>query len=130
MEINCECKECLHYDVCCQWVKKESVDNINKVRKGKLSCPHYKDKSLFVELPCAVGDIVHRVSFVNKKVETLKVEGFNRNLASWKVHCTHLIPTWRGNKKEHIYFSFSQIGKTVFLTEEEAKAKLKEVNNG
>lgn len=76
--------------------------------------------------PCKVGDIVYRVSFVHKNVIPLKVEGFVCNLSSWKVHCTHLIPSWVGNQKEHLYISFSSFGKTVFPTIEEAEAKLKE----
>ena len=75
--------------------------------------------------PCKVGDMVYRVSFVHKNVIPLKVEGFVCNLSSWKVHCTHLIPSWVGNKKEHLYISFSSFGKSVFPTIEEAEAKLK-----
>lgn len=76
--------------------------------------------------PCKVGDIVYRVSFVHKTVESLKVEGFLCNLASWKAHCTHLIPSWLGNKKEHFYISFSSFGKTVFLTCKDAEKVLAE----
>lgn len=80
----------------------------------------------WIRPPCKVGDIVHRVSFVHKNVIPLKVEGFVCSLSSWKVHCTHLIPSWVGNQKEHLYISFSSFGKTVFPTIEEAEAKLKE----
>lgn len=76
--------------------------------------------------PCKVGEMVYKVSFVHKNVTPLKVEGFLCNLASWKVRCTHLIPSWIGNQKEHFYISFSSFGKTVFLTREEAEEKLKE----
>lgn len=76
--------------------------------------------------PCKVGQMVYRVSFVHKNVTPLNVEGFIRNLASWKAHCTHLIPTWVGNQKEHIYISFSSFGKTVFLTQAEAEKALAE----
>ena len=79
----------------------------------------------WVRLPCKVGDTVYRVSFVHKKVDALKVEGFLANAASWKVHCTHLIPSWIGNQKEHIYLGFYSFGKTVFLTREEAERALK-----
>lgn len=61
--------------------------------------------------PCKVGDTVYRVSFVHKNITPLMVEGYIRNLVSWKVHCTHLIPSWRGNQKEHTYISFSSFGK-------------------
>lgn len=83
-------------------------------------------KSGVIVPPCKVGDAVYRVSFVHKTVEMLKVEGFLRNVASWKVHCTKFIPNWLGNQKEHIYIQFSAFGKTVFLTCEEAEKALAE----
>ena len=76
--------------------------------------------------PCKVGDMVYKVSFVHKTVTSLKVEGFICNLASWKVHCTHLVPSWIGNQKEHIYISFSSFGKNAFLECKEAEQALKE----
>ena len=79
--------------------------------------------------PCKVGDTVYRVSFVHKKVDVLKVDGFLANVASWKVHCTHIVPFWIGNQKEHVYIAFSSFGKTVFLTREEAEQALKGERN-
>ena len=76
--------------------------------------------------PCKVADVVYRVSFAHKTVEMLKVEGFVCNLTSRKVHCTHFMPSWLGNQKEHFYISFSSFGKTVFLTIEEAEKALAE----
>ena len=121
-----KCENCIHYDVCLDIEKSlKAISNCISIKHT--GCEFFKSKSLCVELPCKVGDIVHRVSFVNKNIETLKVEGFNRNLASWKVHCTRLIHTWLGNKREHMYISFSQFGKTVFLDREEAEKKLQEM---
>lgn len=113
-----DCKDCVHYEVC---------NRIgNKILNGFEVCDQFKDKSRFVELPCKVGDIVYKVSFVYKNVAPLKVEGFLRSLASWKVHLTHIIPSWIGNQKEHLYIAFSSFGKTVFLTREEAEKALVE----
>ena len=75
--------------------------------------------------PCKVGDTVYRVSFVHKKVDVLKVDGFLANVASWKVHCTHIVPSWIGNQKEHVYIAFSSFGKTVFLALKEAEQAIK-----
>ena len=117
------CKDCLCCDVCAYLHDTESVDfdEINP-----LACNNFKPKSSFVELPCEVGQTVYRVSFVHKTVTPLKVEGFIRNLTSWKVHCTHLIPSWVGNQKEHIYIAFSSFGKTAFLDPAKAEKALKE----
>lgn len=54
----CECKECLHYDVC-DWLDREyglaKADN----------CHFAKDKSLLVELPCRCKDCKYlRKNFV------------------------------------------------------------------
>ena len=120
------CKDCLCSDVCIetrdqiQMLAYQSRNDVEKV------CSNFKDKSRFVELPCKAGDIVYKVSFVHKNVAPLKVEGFLRSLASWKVHLTHIIPSWNGNQKEHLYIAFSSFGKTVFLTPKEAEEKLKE----
>lgn len=113
-----DCKNCLHYEVC----KSHYGDEVLRYING--DCSNFADNSKVIELPCKVGDVVYKVSFIHKNVTPLKVDGFLRNLLSWKVHCTHLIPSWVGNQKEHIYIAFSSFGKRVFLTSEEAERAL------
>lgn len=110
------CKDCLHYEACSKWLKQNCDEGF--------MCENFTASSEWVHLPCKVGDMVYKVSFVYKNITPLKVEGFICNLASWKVHCTHLIPSWRGNQKEHIYISFSSFGKNTFLTSEVAEKAL------
>lgn len=111
------------------------IELINQLRiRNEISLTDNHAKTLvdnliadgWIRPPCKVGDTVYRVSFVHKKVDALKVDGFLANVASWKVHCTHLIPSWLGNQKEHFYLAFSSFGKTVFLTKEEAEKALAE----
>lgn len=109
------CENCLHYNACPDVWEADNYD-----------CPDFADKSEYIRLPCKVGDIVYKISFVHKNITPLTVDGFLCNLSSWKVHCTHLIPSWVGNQKEHIYIAFSSFGKRVFLTHEEAEKALKE----
>lgn len=122
------CKEnCLYYEVCSQFSKADVAnckyyDFSNQAEK----CEYFKDKSEYIHLPCKVGDVVYKVSFVHKNITPLTVDGFLCNLSSWKVHCSHLIPSWVGNQKEHIYIAFSSFGKRVFLTQEEAEQALEE----
>lgn len=126
-----DCKNCLHYRVCESNTKGSFV--LPKVSmffdKGAAKCIFFTDKSEYIHLPCKVGDVVHKVSFVHKNITPLTVDGFLCNLSSWKVHCSHLIPSWGGNQKEHIYIALSSFGKTVFLTREEAKRALEEGKN-
>ena len=81
-----------------------------------------------VVLPCDVGDTVYsiRKDFYNcalrTGLQTGKVRGFEFNSA-WPVmwvHLEHDTPTVK------IAFRLNEIGKTVFLTREEAEAALKE----
>ena len=85
----CYCVHCVHKDVC----------RYSSLKYIEIDCRHFKDKSLFVELPCAIGETVYMVDIYDKII--LKRE-FN-------IH-------W-------IY----DFGKTVFLTKEDAEKKLKEI---
>lgn len=102
-----------------EWESDVSVQTLTEI------ADHLIENGVIV-LPCKVGDVVYSVSFVHKTVTPLNVEGFLCNWSSWKVHCTHLIPSWVGNQKEHIYIAFSSFGRRVFLTQEEAEQALKE----
>ena len=121
-----DCENCLHCEVCADVMKKDLFIKEKMLRIANPICKCFLDKSKVIELPCKVGDVVYKVSFVHKNITPLTVEGFLCNLSSWKVHCTHLIPSWVGNQKEHIYIAFSSFGKRVFLTQEEAEQALKE----
>ena len=109
------CKDCIHYDVC-----GESI----------FTCGQFKDKSRFIELPCKVGDTVYLVDFEygiykcivndiqilsdNKPVYTLyfySQNGYEAAELEWDIDIER-----------------DCFGKTVFLTKEEAEAKLKELN--
>lgn len=116
------CENCLHYDACKTHYSLGTLALID----GNCYCSNYDDRTEWLHLPCKVGDIVYKISFVHKNITPLTVDGFLCNLSSWKVHCTHLIPSWVGNQKEHIYIAFSSFGKRVFLTQEEAEKALKE----
>jgi hypothetical protein len=76
----------------------------------ELNCDHYKDKSLCVELPCKVGDKLYWLSLHRDMVEAhLKETGF---VAKLENGFEYIIP-------------FDVIGKTVFLTKEDAEKELK-----
>lgn len=57
------CKNCIHYDAC------KKISDVHGLTFGSATfCNHFKAKSLFVELPCEVGDVIHLIDkeFVNK----------------------------------------------------------------
>lgn len=100
----CECRDCIHYEVC--------------EYKGDMLCDYFKDKSLFVELPCKVGDEVWFDTYKRGNsigIQPHKVDRIDVVLVCGEKELIETkIPIW-------------QIGKTVFLTKEEAERKLREV---
>jgi hypothetical protein len=89
-------------------------------------CTDYKDKSLIVELPCKVGDVVYNIESLS--IRTLKIvsihlsdEGSIRR----KKHKSHFIAI-ETNSKMNGKFKLDSFGTTTFRTYEEAEKKLKE----
>lgn len=63
--MNKTCADCIHYESCCDWTSKDVIDmTSNAINEGVIEeCKHFKDKSRFIELPCAVGDTVYCVYY-------------------------------------------------------------------
>lgn len=80
---------------------------------GWENCNNYKDKSLFVEIKCKIGDTVYQTD-----VERIyELEVFDVSLRNYKPYY----------ETESIDFDDDAIGKCIFLTKEEAERRLKEV---
>ena len=111
------CKDCVHDKVCTAL----ELNGILKVSPTYCGC--FKDKSLIVELPVKVGQTVWYIkggyyNAVNKTPCAIEVTEINQ-----KHHGKTL--DW-GFIANGTRYRFSSIGKTVFLTREEAQQKLKE----
>ena len=110
------CKDCIHF---------ESCKNLYETHGEGLSgdsyvCDFFKDRSRFVELPCKLGDtlFVPTRNFVSEyKVVSFHVCGEG----VW--YRTNVI---KGILTRLIADNVENIGKTVFLTREEAEQALKE----
>ena len=115
-----KCENCIHGDECfSRWAYRESKAEIG-------NCNHFKDKSLFVELPVQVEQTVWYIkggyyNSPHKKPCAIKVTEINQ-----KWHGKIL--DW-GFIANGTRYRFSSIGKTVFLTKEDAEAKLKELES-
>lgn len=89
------CNDCLHRDICYE------------LEGGFTKCSFFKDKSLFIELPCPLGTKIYRI--------------VSDGLAIWPDPIKYKV-IWDSFRLIDIY----DIGKTVFLTREEAEAALKQ----
>lgn len=88
-------------------------------------CEYFKDKSRIIELPnIEIGQELFYIDRYGKRVksDTVSKLTFEKND----------LGTDTGVWSDNYGFSefFSDVGKTLFLTKEEAEVKLKELNNG
>ena len=88
------CEDCIHFDICYR-------DILISV------CDSFKDKSKFIELPCAIGDTVY---MINSKIDPYAGDEYYTIIqVPFKVSMLHLI------------------GKVFFLTREEAEKRMEEL---
>ena len=57
-----DCKNCLHYEVCADVMKKELFIKEKMLKIANPICKCFLDKSKIIELPCKVGDTVYRIT--------------------------------------------------------------------
>lgn len=113
-----KCENCLSQNVCKWWANGDGKHNLNCT--DEVVCPEYKDKSLFVELPCKVGDKLFRIFTYKMKIHDYTITEFLFN-------GNEILIYGEGGYRECAICVDKEIGKTVFLTKESAKEKLKEL---
>lgn len=130
------CKDCLCVDVCKMRSDIISADCYPEILRKKFeeecNCPHFKDRSRFMELPCKIGEEIYEMVLNRDKsfshCNTHKVVG---------VHLGNF-PDLRGHKRQEYFVThckvmnllsripLNKLGKTVFLTREAAEKALEE----
>lgn len=55
------CEDCIHNDVCCSYLIADEDFEITNADKMANSCNDFADRSLFIKLPCKVGDTIYRI---------------------------------------------------------------------
>lgn len=118
------CKDCIHYDVCHNNFK--NID-LNEEMTDEHCCVYFKDKSRFVELPCNMGDTVyHTTTFGICQLTVAGIHLFWDKRKTQNKRYSYIVGL---NNLDYTYrLPLKEIGKTVFLTKEQAEAKLKELN--
>lgn len=120
------CKDCIHYEACKSQVPRTFWDSETFYH----DCKYFKDRTRFVELPCKVGDKVYFIKhFFNYAKHPMcgtvcMIKTFTPK-ESWTFGAI-----MDESNIDRLFVSYD-IGKTVFLTREEAERALKErENNG
>ena len=111
------CKECLHFEACCKWTDFPKQIGVPVCRKYR----RQSDKT--IELSCKVGDLVYEVcGWQIFEYVITSIEISSPYEIVYKVQSTQ---PWNRFVR-FIGFTKQNIGKTIFLTREEAeKAKKK-----
>lgn len=107
------CKDCIHYEEVCEY---------NNAALDDKPCAAFKDRSRFVELPCKVGDTLYTVVRGYKIREWVVTDICFSDYLPISVR---VITARDKRNSEHIRFADHYLGKTVFLTREEAERALK-----
>lgn len=134
-----KCENCIHYELCL-WQK----GGVNLMILN--DCDHFKDKSLFVELPCAIGTTIYELNFEKEEpcswckhdhsgfgdyICDLDYDHYPqvKDLLSGEKICPQFQMTIIDFKFDLSFYHSERnwFNITWFLTKEEAEAKLKEL---
>lgn len=132
-----KCRDCIHDKVCSEYFHAFWGHTANKhsdlINADPKDCPYFKDRSRFVELPCKVGDTVYAYWDMDNPCSNYLhvIEDFIIDLVILVDRKNSVIGFRAGRtceqngRKCDIEFDLKDIGKTVFLTREEAEQALK-----
>lgn len=128
-----DCKDCIHYPLCESYLhhelRKDNCEGELVVMTGD-NCMDFTDKSEYIHLPCKVGNYLYTNStmqgwYMRKRNAPYRVKivfiGLN---TSEKMGGGFFNVLYENDGMLEFYFS--DIGKTIFFTYEEAEQALKE----
>lgn len=101
------CKDCIHYEVCCDEYELAHAEN----------CNNFKDKSKYIELPCKVGDRIYRpvIDYIREETVMLIIQRIFKDELVVTLHT------------DYSTYDLKEIGDLYFFTKSEAEQKLKEL---
>ena len=112
------CKDCLHYEACNYWLKKE---NKYLASAEGFICDNFTDRSEWVHLPCNISDVFFRTIPWRNTIDECIVSSLTQKAdKTWKIRLTS------GIFRTTFEILVNDIGKTVFFTREEAEKALEE----
>lgn len=122
------CKDCIHEKVCSALIKN-GLPYLDELSAEKF-CLMFKDKSKYIKLPCKAGDTVYYFCetfgvILPYFIESINIAYSDKNKAiyQYEANATNIE---EDELLDSIDFEPDDIGKTVFLTREEAEKTLKE----
>ena len=141
------CKDCIHVEVCREYVTGLAIARGVELNETELEqvlvcddCEHCADRSRFVELPCKVGDTVW---FILTDLDDIDLKDYTVTAERCAINNGDIVTeigtsgfwyqaiyddgrTKTFNPSNDDFCEWDELGKTVFLTREEAEQALKE----
>lgn len=114
------CKDCLHFKACYKMAAANGAEEFNTLFANK--CEDFTDRSEWVHLPCKVGDMVYEICERRNKSKWGRTV-VRRVIHGIEIGVNGILSARCGTT---ITIFLSKLGKTVFLTHEEAEKALKE----
>lgn len=117
-----KCENCYHAEICKNYPNTGLPPKMRNELLDK-GCEHFKDKSLIVELPCRVGDVLftteydcdRNISYIEKvKCSSIEIDDVEISI------CCETIDD------EYEHYVPEDFGESVFLSREEAERALAE----
>lgn len=117
------CKDCVHYEVCKDYVES-ALDGLqyNDSQMNGDDCEFFKGRSRFVVFPCKIGDKLYTIVRGYKIRKWIVTDIF---ISDYFPLNETVITARDKDGSEHMRFAEHYLGKTVFLTIEEAEQALK-----
>ncbi len=122
------CADCI-YDKRC--IFKIDWDREKQNLETSYHCLHFKDKSLFIESPCKVGDTVYGIKgcfylpyatkIKHNDIIPCEVIGIKKVKKGEYILLKPLLDEAFNKRSANKCFPFTAIGKTVFLTRDKAE---------
>lgn len=115
------CKDCLHCEACTDMIESLGYTVGGDGFNAEVRCKCFSDRSEWVHLPCKVGDTVYFIELeFNDKIRNFEPKIHRTTVKGYTVNARYILyHTRKGND-----FTDSMLGKTVFLTREEAEKAL------
>ena len=110
-----KCIDCLHYEACVKHYTQGQLTMING------DCSTFTARSEWVHLPCKVGDNVYFIELkFNDRIRNFEPKIHRTTVTEYTVNARYILYHTRKDND----FTDSMLGKTVFLTREEAEKAL------
>lgn len=88
-----------------------------------------EEQGLLIRLPVAEGSTVYVIDYILECKCDYDCKEVERCKCQYGIPCEHEYEKYRVAKSKFVYGMMAVLGKTVFLTKEEAEAELKEMNS-